>query len=72
MRVQASACAGWRAARGLRVLAAGEQLSRPRSADEEKRRHLSKAVFPHVKDFYANNLEGERVRQPFYGPSSRT
>jgi hypothetical protein len=48
-----------------------EQLSRPRSADEEKRRQLSKAVFPHVKSFYAAYLEAEDPRQPFYGPSSR-
>jgi hypothetical protein len=33
---------------------------------------LSKAVFPHVKNFYAGYLDGESARQPFYGPSSRT
>jgi 5-methylthioadenosine/S-adenosylhomocysteine deaminase len=49
-----------------------EQLSRPRTADEEMRRQLGKAVFPHVKNFYANYLDGEPPRQPFYGPSSRT
>lgn len=49
-----------------------EQPSRPRSADEESRRRLSKAVFPHVKRFYANYLDGESARQPFYGPSPRT
>jgi len=48
-----------------------EQLSRPRSADEEKRRALSKAVFPHVKNFYRNYLDGESPRQPFYAPSAR-
>ena len=49
-----------------------EQLSRPRTPEEEKRRQLSQAVFPHVKSFYANYLDGEPPRQPFYGPSSRT
>ncbi|MDH4392438.1 MAG: amidohydrolase family protein [Aquabacterium sp.] len=49
-----------------------EQLSRPRSADEEKRRALSKAVFPHVKSFYANYLDSEPTRQPHYAPSSKT
>ncbi|QAZ39088.1 hypothetical protein C1M51_06370 [Methylibium sp. Pch-M] len=39
---------------------------------EESRCQLSKAVFPHVKRFYANYLDGEPARQPFYGPSSRT
>ena len=48
-----------------------EQLSRPRSAEEEKRRALSKAVFPHVKNFYNNYLDGEAPRQPFYAPSAR-
>lgn len=48
-----------------------EQLSRPRSAAEEGRRALSKAVFPHVKSFYAHYLDGEAPRQPFYAPSAR-
>ena len=49
-----------------------EQLSRPRTPEEEKRRQLARAVFPHVKSFYADYLHGEPPRQPFYGPSSRT
>jgi 5-methylthioadenosine/S-adenosylhomocysteine deaminase len=48
-----------------------EQLSRPCSAEEEKRRALSKAVFPHVRNFYNNYLDGEAPRQPFYAPSAR-
>jgi len=48
-----------------------EHLSRPRSAAEEQRRRLSKAVFPHVRNFYAHYLDGEPERQPFYAPSSR-
>ncbi len=48
-----------------------EQLSRPRTPEEEKRRWLSKAVFPHVKDFYARYLDAEPPRAPFYAPSAR-
>lgn len=48
-----------------------EQLSRPRSPAEEGRRQLSKAVFPHVKGFYADYLAAEPGRRPFYAPSSR-
>lgn len=47
------------------------QLSRPRTADEEARRALSKAVFPHVKAFYANYLDNEPQRYPHYQPSAR-
>jgi 5-methylthioadenosine/S-adenosylhomocysteine deaminase len=49
-----------------------EMLSRPRTPDEEKRRWLSKAVFPHVQQFYAGYLDGQVPREPFYAPSSRT
>jgi 5-methylthioadenosine/S-adenosylhomocysteine deaminase len=49
-----------------------EALSRPRTPEEEQRRSLSKAVFPHVKNFYKDYLDGAPPRQPFYGPSSRT
>ena len=48
-----------------------EQLSRPRSTDEAKRRALSKAVFPHVKNFYSNYLDDKTPRKPFYAPSTR-
>jgi 5-methylthioadenosine/S-adenosylhomocysteine deaminase len=48
-----------------------EQLSRPRSEAEEQRRSLSQAVFPHVRNFYANYLSEQPVRQPFYAPSAR-
>lgn len=48
-----------------------EALSRPLTADEERRRALSKAVFPHVKNFYAGYLDAQPPRQPFYAPSSR-
>ena len=46
-----------------------ERLSKPRTADEEKRIHLAKAVFPHVKKFYDGYLDGQK-REPFYSPSS--
>jgi 5-methylthioadenosine/S-adenosylhomocysteine deaminase len=49
-----------------------ELLSKPRTPEEEKRRWLSKAVFPHVKDFYANYLDGAPKSEPFYAPSART
>jgi 5-methylthioadenosine/S-adenosylhomocysteine deaminase len=49
-----------------------ELLSKPRTPEEEKRRWLSKAVFPHVKDFYANYLDGAPKSEPFYSPSART
>lgn len=49
-----------------------EQLSQPRTPEEEKRRQLARKVFPHVKSFYADYLHGEPSRQPFYGTSSRT
>jgi cytosine/adenosine deaminase-related metal-dependent hydrolase len=48
-----------------------ELLSRPRTPEEEKRRWLSKAVFPHVKRFYDGYLDAMPERQPFYAPSSR-
>lgn len=48
-----------------------EQLSRPRTLEEEARRSLSKALFPHVKAFYDGYLNEEKTRQPFYAPSSR-
>jgi hypothetical protein len=47
-----------------------EALNRPRSAEEDRRRSMGRAVFPHVKKFYDGYLEGER-REPFYQPSSR-
>ncbi|BEP52107.1 amidohydrolase family protein [Variovorax sp. V116] len=48
------------------------QLARPKTAEEQARRRLSKAVFPHVKAFYDNYLGTEQVRQPFYRASSRS
>jgi 5-methylthioadenosine/S-adenosylhomocysteine deaminase len=48
-----------------------EQLAKPRSAQELHRQGLAKAVFPHVKSFYASYLAQEPARKPFYSPSSR-
>jgi 5-methylthioadenosine/S-adenosylhomocysteine deaminase len=45
-------------------------MGRPWTPEEEERRRLAKAVFPHVKAFYDGYLEGE-VREPFYRPNSR-
>lgn len=47
-----------------------ERLSKPRTAEEEKRIHLAKAVFPHVKKFYDGYLDGQKFK-PFYSTSSR-
>ena len=55
-----------------RVLAdIAEQLAKPRNPGELHRRDLAKAVFPHVKDFYASYLAEEPARRPFYSPSAR-
>ncbi len=45
-------------------------LSKPRSAEEQRRRKLARDVLPHVEHFYRDYLAGE-VRRPFYRPSSR-
>src|SRR5438270_7909723 len=47
-----------------------EDLQRALSDDEVERRHLSKALLPHVKAFYAGYFDPEQ-HQPFYRPSSR-
>jgi cytosine/adenosine deaminase-related metal-dependent hydrolase len=52
----------------LEELAASMRV--PLRAEEERRRQLSRAVFPYVKDFYDGWLD-ERAREPFYRPSSR-
>lgn len=51
-----------------------QTLAAPRSDEENARRALGQAVFPHVKAFYDGYLQGEQAqpRQPFYAPSSRT
>jgi hypothetical protein len=47
-----------------------EDLLRALSDEEVERRHLSKALLPHVKAFYADYFNPEQ-HQPFYRPSSR-
>lgn len=37
------------------------ELSRPRTPDEDKRRGLSRAVMPHVENFYADYLPGAEM-----------
>jgi cytosine/adenosine deaminase-related metal-dependent hydrolase len=44
-------------------------MARPWTPEEEERRRLAKAVFPHVKTFYDGYLDNE-LREPFYRPSS--
>ena len=45
-------------------------LARALSDDEVQRRHLSKALLPHVKRFYQNYMD-PAAHEPFYRPSSR-
>jgi 5-methylthioadenosine/S-adenosylhomocysteine deaminase len=47
-----------------------DDLQRALSDDEVERRHLSKALLPHVKAFYAGYFDAEQHR-PFYRQSSR-
>ena len=47
-----------------------DDLQRALSDDEVERRRLSKALLPHVKEFYAGYFDPEQ-HQPFYRPSSR-
>ena len=47
-----------------------EDLLKALSDEEVERRHLSKALLPHVKAFYADYFNPEQ-HQPFYRPSSR-
>src|SRR5262249_50407050 len=56
-------------ARVLEELAAS--LRAPLAPHEERRRRLSRAVFPPVAEFSAGWLDGA-PRDPFYSPSSRT
>ena len=48
-----------------------EQLSRALSDDEVHRRQLSKALLPHVQQFYKDYM-GTFAAQPFYAQSSRS
>jgi 5-methylthioadenosine/S-adenosylhomocysteine deaminase len=47
-----------------------DDLNKALSDDEAERRHLSKALLPHVKAFYANYIDPARF-EPFYRQSSR-
>jgi hypothetical protein len=47
-----------------------DDLQRALSDDEVERRRLSKALLPHVKEFYAGYFDPEK-HAPFYRPSSR-
>ena len=46
-----------------------EDLARALSDDEVQRRHLSKALLPHIKRFYAGYMD-PAAHVPFYRPSS--
>jgi hypothetical protein len=45
-------------------------LRAPLGPEEERRRRLSREIFPHVRRFYDGWLEGT-PRDPFYAPSAR-
>ncbi len=45
-------------------------LGAPLRPEEERRRRLSREIFPHVQRFYDGWLDGAR-HDPFYAPSSR-
>jgi hypothetical protein len=47
-----------------------DDLAHALSDDEVERRKLSKALLPHVKEFYAGYFEAD-THVPFYSPSSR-
>ncbi|MGL4288474.1 MAG: amidohydrolase family protein [Phreatobacter sp.] len=47
-----------------------DDLSKALSHDEVERRHLSKALLPHARRFYADYIDPSR-HEPFYRPSSR-
>jgi 5-methylthioadenosine/S-adenosylhomocysteine deaminase len=47
-----------------------DDLQRALSDDEVERRHLSKALLPHVRAFYADYFDRDQ-HQPFYRPNSR-
>jgi 5-methylthioadenosine/S-adenosylhomocysteine deaminase len=47
-----------------------DDLAHALSDDEVQRRHLSRALLPHVKQFYAGYMD-PASHDPFYRPSSR-
>ena len=56
--------------RDAALLALHQDLKQALSDDEVERRHLSKALLPHVRAFYARYFDPAR-HAPFYAPSSR-
>jgi cytosine/adenosine deaminase-related metal-dependent hydrolase len=48
-----------------------EALAKPRNPQEQGRRELGAAVFPHVKAFYSDYFAQTPARQPFYATSAR-
>lgn len=59
---------GWTGDAALKAL--HDDLARALSHDEVERRHLSKALLPHVRRFYADYIDPAR-HEPFYRQSSR-
>jgi len=48
-----------------------EVLAKPRNPQEQARRELGAAVFPHVKAFDSDYFAQTPARQPFYATSAR-
>jgi 5-methylthioadenosine/S-adenosylhomocysteine deaminase len=57
--------------RGAALKALHDDLSKALANDEVERRRLSKALLPHVRNFYANYIDPTK-HDPFYRPSSQT
>src|SRR5476649_728183 len=55
--------------RTVALKALHDDLSKALSDDEVERRHLSKALLPHVRKFYAGYIDTSK-HEPFYRPSS--
>ncbi len=56
--------------RDAALAALHQDLQKALADDEVERRHLSKALLPHVRAFYASYIDPAR-HEPFYRPSSR-
>jgi cytosine/adenosine deaminase-related metal-dependent hydrolase len=56
--------------RDAALAALHDDLKKALTAEEVERRNLSKALLPHVRNFYANYIDPQR-HEPFYRTSSR-
>jgi cytosine/adenosine deaminase-related metal-dependent hydrolase len=56
--------------KSARLAELAAQLERPRRPEEERRRQLAEAIFPHVQRFYERWLD-PGSREPFYRANAR-